>query len=148
MLTAKAHSAIERLTRDTAELADQLITARAEYERCNAQITEKLGQQRLLVVAARVRKEKNAQAEIDRLTTEIRSLQEANLQNCTAVEELGSLLEAKREAINREERRVRFSNVLALLQPRLDGALEARQLELAEELKSITEKLRASDAEI
>jgi len=148
MQTAKAQSATEQLTRDIEELSSQLAATEAEYGRCDDQISEKFAEQRALMIAARVQKNKGAQAQVDRLTTEIRVMQDANLQNYAAIEELKAAVDAKRRALDREERRVRYGRVLALVELRTDAKLEARLLELAEELNSVNEQLLASDAEI
>lgn len=146
--TTPEATAIEQMKREIGELNTQRATLQADYEGCNRKISENLAKQRGKVVAARVHKDKEAQAEVDKLSEEIRVLQDASLQSYAAIEELSATVKDKEAALDRAERGLRYGEAIALIKPRIDGKLEAKLLKLIQELRETAKEIEESDSEI
>ena len=112
------------------------------------EIDQKESEQRGHMVAARVRKDVAAQRNIDRLEDEISLLQNANLQDLGAAEELRARIEAEEAELEREILLSRYGSVQLLLKQRVEGKLVRRLLDLATEMKKTAAEIDASDEKI
>lgn len=82
------------------------------------------------------------------ITTALRQNMEAQRLLAKLNKELDATRAARADAVATAERRAHCESLMKLIRPRTEGKLEARLLQLAEELKSIAEQINASDEEI
>jgi hypothetical protein len=105
-------------------------------------------EQRQHIVGARVRKNEEAQGNIDRLSGEIAKLRTEDAWDCAAIEEMSTSLAEEKAALRCEQWQRRCASVNRLLKSRSKGVLEQRLLDLALQLRQTAAEIAGSDKEI
>jgi hypothetical protein len=112
------------------------------------QITTLEIEQRQYIIGARIRKNAEAQASIDRLSIEIAKLRTEDVWDSAAIEEISTKLADEKAALHRDQWQARCETVNRLVKSRSKGELEQRLLDLALQLRSTAAEIADSDAQI
>jgi len=148
MTAKKTQSTVEQLGSEIEQLESELQKLEESRRLRAGEVEAFEADRRSCVVAARVQKDPDAQRNVERITAEIAKRETEDVFDADAIEQVTASLQAKKDALRREQWRARCEEVNELIREHLKNDLEGAVADRVTDLQRASAALADSEQKI